>query len=300
MSHESLTASVVVPCGSTASELERCLIALGRQEVDFAYEVVVVDSFLSAEVASCVKRFEFVRLVRPATAPLTAGTARNVGAESCTARYLAFCDADCAPEPGWLAAAVAALDEGVAAVTGPVSDLVTRPVAIADNMLQFVDFSEKRERGPITHAPGCNLALRRTVFLEAGGFASGLGEDVLFSRELVSRSGAPVTFDPGMRQRHAGRPTIRALIEHHRSFGAARGELGLLLSRTHERFGEYRLMVPVFALRRYGYLVVRTLQLNPLRFVFVVTLTPLLLLGLSAWALAFREGCLRRTMGEAP
>jgi len=299
MAAEPITADVIVPCGSTAAELERCLLALGQQEVDFDYGVIVVDSFRNPELAQCTEHFDFVRLLHASDSHLSAGSARNLGADDCKARYIAFCDADCAPETGWLAAAVNTLEQGKVIVTGPVSDLVKRPVAIADNMLQFVDFAENRPHGTISHAPGCSVALRRADFLKSGGFPKQLGEDVLFSNKISSRHGVAVFFDPDMRQRHAGRSSIGAMIGHHRSFGIARGEFGLLPSRSHERFGSYRSMVPVFALRRFGYLVLRTAQFNPLRLLLVAALTPLILLGLIAWALGFREGCWKRSDNKA-
>lgn len=50
------------------------------------------------------------------------GSARNAGAGAARARVLAFTDADCAPTPGWLAAACNALTQGDI-VLGPIEPL---------------------------------------------------------------------------------------------------------------------------------------------------------------------------------
>jgi len=118
------------------------------------------------------------------------GAARNAGAAATSGDVLAFTDADCFPEPSWLA-------EGVRAVGD--ADLVQgmvwpeRPLGVFDRSVT-VAYSH----GLFETA---NLLLRRELFDALGGFepwlmpvdGKELGEDVWLGWRAV-RSGARVTF----------------------------------------------------------------------------------------------------------
>ena len=291
MTTDTPAAAVIVPCAGHSHELKQCLEAICAQETPYDVDLIVVDSFRDDAIAQCVESFPRIRLVRGEQQRLGPGAARNKGVRATDAERLLFCDADCAPESGWLAAGIAALDRGHTLVTGPVDDLLARPVAIADNLLQFVDFSPQRSPGTVTHAPGCNLAVLRSDFERVGGFADGHGEDVRFSGD-VAPEGA--YFEPDMRQRHLGRRTIRDLKAHHRSFGLARGEHGLLLKPWHQRFGALAVVQPFVVGKRFVYLFKRTFQHRPGRLPLVIVLSPFLLIGLWSWASGFRLGLQRR------
>lgn len=283
-----LTAAVIIPCAGSVSGLQRCLDAVLQQETDADTQTIVVDSFRDDRIAHCVAGFPGVKLVRASSGtPLEPGPARNAGARACTAEVLVFCDADCAPEPAWLASAVDAVNQGHKLVTGPIADLYSHPIRIADNLLQFVDFSPRRPAGPITHAPGCNLALRRRDFAAAGGFPDGIGEDVRLSQR-VAPSGA--FFDPGMRQRHAGRHTIRDMLEHHHAFGIARGRHRLLLRPWQIRLSTSPVATPLIVAKRLSYLLTRTARYRASRLPTLFALLPMLMLGLLSWTRGFREG----------
>lgn len=279
--------AVIIPCAGDSAQLDRCLKAVEKQDVTFNFDLVVVDSFWDESVVRCVENFKNARLVRGDNHTLSAGAARNEGVNATRAEILAFCDADCAPESCWLAACTAALDGGNTLVTGPIIDLIKRPVAIADNLLQFVDFSPGRPAGTISHAPGCSLAVRRSAFLRVGGFVEHVGEDVLFSQR-VAPSGA--YFETRMRQRHQGRRTVREMVFHHRAFGLARGRFGLMLKPWQGRIGSWRIMLPIVVLKRFSYLLQRTIRYRRSRLPLFVILSPLLVIGLWAWAIGFRRG----------
>lgn len=288
--------SVVVPCRGHAEELAECLAALAAQERSVPFEVVVVDAAADPGVADVAERFPNVRLVRSEQG-LSPGAARNLGVEAAHGDLLAFTDADCVPGPTWVATAARALDSRTRMVGGPI--LHTRPlhpVAVADNLQQFAEFPPTRPAGRATHFPTCNLALRTEDFEAAGGFVTDrLGEDIILSREMARRWPDGLRFVPGMRVRHLGRTKLRGMLRHNYRLGEWRGRLGLRVGSLQLRLGRSMLSVLPFALWRWLYIVRTTARWHPRGLPRVLFLTPLILPGLSAWAIGFRKGARTRT-----
>ena len=281
--------SVVVPCLGHAEELRACLTALSAQDLRSVYEVVVVDSASDDQVAAAVSTFPIARLVR-SEARLAPGPARNLGVSIAVADLLVFTDADCRPEPGFLGAARATLNQGARLATGPIVDAPGGFIAACDNLLQFVDFSAGRPAGPAQYAPGCNLAIRKADFLAAGAFPDGGAEDLRLSIAVAERWPGRLMFNPEMRVRHLGRPTLGALIDHHRSFGLERARHRVHLKHWQLRLGRCRIMMLPIAAKRLAYLGSRTLRWNPRRLAFVLGSSFVLMVGLVAWARGFRAG----------
>lgn len=289
--------SVVVPCSGHADQLAGCLSALETQGGSVPFEVVVVDAAADPRVAEVADRFPVARLVRSADG-LGPGAARNLGVEAARGELVAFTDADCVPEPGWLSAAVGALDSGARMVGGPV--LHTRPlhpVSVADNLQQFAEFPPTRPVGPATHFPTCNVSLRIDDFRAVGTFMSKrLGEDIILSRRMAERWPGGLCFVPEMRVRHLGRTRLRGMLAHNHLLGEWRGRLGLRVGSLQLRLGKSALAVVPFALWRWLYIVRTTARWHLRGLPRLLLLTPLILPGLIAWAIGFRRGV--RTRGE--
>ena len=267
-----------------------CLSGLGRQDLDLAFEIILVDSASDPDVAAVAERFPDVKLVRSCT-PLGAGAARNLGVSAAHAALLAFIDADCIPEPKWLSTAHAALTAGNRIVGGPVLDVLPlHPIAVSDNLLQFYDLSASRREGAAEYFPACNLAMQRSVFETLEGFPDvQTGEDVLFTSAAAERWSGALRFVPGMRVRHRGRTRFVDYYRHHYSFGWSRRRYGLLLRANHPRWSGSILWIGPLVIRRLGYIMLRTARWNLLGLVRVVALSPLLIVGLVAWAAGFTK-----------
>jgi GT2 family glycosyltransferase len=126
--------------------------------------------------------------------------ARNAGVAATTAPLLAFTDADCFPEPDWLARGVAALEEADL-VQGAV--LPERPPGPFDRTVWVRDAHGLFETA--------SLFVRRDLFERLGGFESWLvppgggkelGEDALFGWR-ARRAGARVAFAADAVVQHA-------------------------------------------------------------------------------------------------
>jgi hypothetical protein len=138
--------------------------------------------------------------------------ARNAGAAAARGALLAFTDADCRPDPGWLAAlAAAAAAHPGCLVAGPVR--VTPPPApnrfAVYDMVRGIPQAAYVARG---YAATANLAVPAAVFRALGGFdaAAFSGGDARFCRR-AGTAGHPVRLAPAAGVAHACRADWPAL-----------------------------------------------------------------------------------------
>jgi glycosyltransferase involved in cell wall biosynthesis len=172
--------------------------ALAGQQFDGSYEVIVVDNGSNDDTAAIAERSPARPVVLRRARGEGPAAARNAGVERAAGKVLAFTDADCEPEPEWLAAGMAALGE---------ADLAQGKVVPAGAVGEF-DRTVRvlAESGLYETA---NLFLRRGLFEDLGGFENlvaggdvAFGEDVLFGWK-AKRAGARTTFAPDAVVRHA-------------------------------------------------------------------------------------------------
>jgi glycosyltransferase involved in cell wall biosynthesis len=207
--------SVIIPARDAAATIAATLRALEAQTEEA--EVIVVDNGSedsTAEIArSSPLRPKVIELPRGGGP----GQARNAGARAAAGELLAFTDADCEPDPGWVAgglkhAARADLIQGRVVPAGPCGPF-DRTVDVG------------RETGLYETA---NLFVTRQAFERAGGFGAfddpskgpPFGEDAHFGWRC-RRLGARVAFADDALVRHAVFP---------------RGPLGYIKERWRRRF----------------------------------------------------------------
>ncbi len=208
--------SVVIPCHAAARTIGPLLEALGRQTLaGERYEVIVVDPaadgtqrILEQAAADWNGRASELRIVR---GPLRDGPAakRNFGAALARGRALAFTDADCLPEPGWLEAGLAALDRGAQVVQGaviPPPEAEHHPLSHKIHVMSDVGLHETS-----------NMFYERGLFERLGGFTlryfrrfgAPFGEDAELGWR-ARRSGAPYVFEAEAVVHHpVGAPSLR-------------------------------------------------------------------------------------------
>ena len=207
--------TVVMPAHNASATLGEALDALAVQSYPGASEIIVVDD-ASNDSTATISAAHDVRVITLAHQSGPA-TARNAGVAAAQAPLIAFTDADCVPELGWLAGIVAGLDQHDL-VQGPV--VPARPPGPWDRTLSLPSASPRFETA--------NLGVRRDLFDRVGGFerlAGGpdhghFGEDAVFGWRAV-RVGARVGFCPTAVVRHAVFP---------------RGPRGYLAERRRLRF----------------------------------------------------------------
>ena len=199
---------VVVPAFDEERSLLSTLIALAGQR-DREFTLLVVDNGSADGTAGVVRGFaarhpDFdVRLIEEAQKGT--GAAADTGmrhAIAAGAQLLARTDADCLPDPGWTAAARAALTtSGLHLVTGrlrPRRDefrlkawerwLLPAVVSVAATFGRFRPGNrDPGYRGRYLMCPGCNMAITAALYELCGGFPRTAIEDEHEDRALVNR-----------------------------------------------------------------------------------------------------------------
>lgn len=213
------TVSVIVPAWNAAGTIDRCISALLAQSYpQHLYDVIVVDNGSTDDTASRAGGNPRVRLLTENVPGSYA--ARNHGLSAAQGEYVAFTDADCAPDEDWLASAMAAAaespDEDVI-WTGPIelfAEEGCHPVALAYERLFSFDQKANVNLGRCVTA---NWLCRRATIERLGGFDAALksGGDLHASRAICAGGGRVVYVD-GMVVRHPARATLAELMSKKR------------------------------------------------------------------------------------
>jgi glycosyltransferase involved in cell wall biosynthesis len=280
--------SIIVPSYNSRRTIMRCLQSLHRQEAEFSYEIIVVDSSDDGTGDLVKSQYPGIKLIRMPERTL-AGAARNVGIEAAQGRILAFTDADCEVETGWGKKILQAhQDESCAAVGGAVLNaLPLNPVAWSCYLLEFSEQLPSSPKRFVSLLATCNISFKRYVFQRHGSFPSHLSasEDMVFAWRLAS-AGERLLFDPTIRIHHIFRPDFHSFIRHQLWLGewSARARTSIDLPHAWAAEHPLRWLVPVVRLAR---IQGRLIRRDPVKFLLFNLLLPVCLSGLAAWGIGF-------------
>jgi GT2 family glycosyltransferase len=229
--------SVAVLSWNGRQHLETCLAALRNQDdPGVPWEVLVLDNGSTDGTAEWVRaHYPEVRLIAsPVNLGFCAGNNRLVAAAAGEA--VAFLNNDTRPQPGWLAALVAAFAAAppdVAAVSGKIVDWAGERLDFGRGVMTFdghafqLDFRKPLARAEVPalgeelpFACGGNMLIRKASFLEAGGFDADYFaylEDVDLGWRLWA-GGERITFVPGAVVHHRSSATSDLLGLFNRGF----------------------------------------------------------------------------------
>lgn len=226
--------SVILPVRNGAEFLEEQLRALAAQRSSEPWEVIIADNG-STDGSLAIARdwtLEHANFhVVDASGLTGASAARNAGVDVATGEHLAFCDADDVVLAGWIDACTRALTSADLAAGRfdfwSLNDIApTAPVPAATRQLGF-----------LPAGLGANLAIRRSAFLEVGGFDEHFtpGEDIDLCWRLQLRGFRFVDMPEAVVAKRA-RSSFREVFRQ--SF--AYGQCGPLLHKRYRRAGARR------------------------------------------------------------
>lgn len=99
--------SIIIASYNARRTIETCLDSLRLQNTSRAFETILVDSSTDGTADLVRQRSPEVKLIT-STSRLFPGAARNLGLKAAQAKIIAFLDADCFVERGWVDAVLEA------------------------------------------------------------------------------------------------------------------------------------------------------------------------------------------------
>jgi GT2 family glycosyltransferase len=165
--------SVVIPHLNEPDDLRRCLVALAAQRGDgIPFEIVVVDNGSRELPGFALTLVPGLRLERePVPGP---GPARNRGVAVARADLIAFIDADCVAQPGWIKAIVDFMDaESAVGFLGGDIRILPRDAARLTAVEAYESLYAYRTQRYVEQegfAATGNMAVRAAVFRAVGPF----------------------------------------------------------------------------------------------------------------------------------
>ncbi len=207
--------SVIVPVRNDPAHLSVCLAGI-RASSYADHEVIVVDD-ASTDASAAVASESGARLLRLERQSGPA-VARNRGADVARGEVLLFVDADVSVHPETLAEVVAGFgsDSSVAALFGSYDRRPLMPQFVSQykNLLHHFVHQHGRKQAS-TFWAGCG-AIKRSVFLEIGGFDAGYGRPCIEDIELgvrLLRSGHEIILRKSVQATHLKRWTFWGLLK---------------------------------------------------------------------------------------
>ena len=224
-----LLASVIVPVRDGGRDLPGLLAALEAQTVPrSAFEIVIGDDGSTDGAAAAAATGDgWVRVVRGPRE--NAYAARNRAVAAARAPTLAFCDADCRPEPGWLEAGLRALAHCELA-----AGRIRFDVGEAPNVWALLDMETSKDHQRqvrLGTAETANLFTTRELFMRVGPFDTGQPGygDYEFVQRCIAH-GARLEYDADAvvwhPTREAALPLLRNLWRMNSSYGAFEARAG--------------------------------------------------------------------------
>lgn len=215
----------------------------GLQKLDYPdFEVIVVDDGSSDTTSDILADFEtndHFRLVRVENGGLS--QARNHGLAAATGEIVAYIDDDAYPDPDWLKYLAITFEEDEYVAVGgpnlvpPEDQQTAQCVARAPGGPNHVMLSDMVAE----HIPGCNMAFRKNVLEEIGGFDPQFriaGDDVDVCWRLQDNEGV-IGFSPAALVWHHRRRSIKKYLKQQANYGQAEAMVERKWPEHYNHFG---------------------------------------------------------------
>lgn len=209
--------SVIIP--SLHSPVIGAVLDALRRQTARPLEVIVVGQDRHGQV----RTDDLVRFIETPQ-PVSAATARNLGARAARSQLLLFLDADCVAASDLVAEHLIQHAAGHLAVGGAVAPGTRDFWALCDHLTSYTPYLPQAPGGDRRYLLSGNLSISSRLFAQLGGFDESFrgaaGEDVEFGMRL-RLAGVALLFHPGAVVWHVSpRQTMRSALSHLENYGA--------------------------------------------------------------------------------
>jgi GT2 family glycosyltransferase len=229
MGRESRRVSVIVPVRDGAADIAALLACLERQTLARSeFEIVIGDDGSTDGGTMGIATEDGHVRVAPGP-PTNSYATRNRAVTASSGTVLAFCDADCRPDPEWLEKGLDAL-AGTDIVAGRIRFTVSEP-RTAWTLVDMDGSKDHEHQVRVGVAETANLFIRRELFDRVGGLDGTIPEygDYEFVERCVA-SGASLSYGPDAvvwhPTRSSGKSLLRALWKYNRGYAVHEGRAG--------------------------------------------------------------------------
>ncbi|MFZ9387417.1 MAG: glycosyltransferase [Chitinophagaceae bacterium] len=191
--------SVVIPARNEEHRIGNLLQALSEQDYPAGlYEVIVVDDHSEDRTAEIAARYPGVRVISLKTEAINSykKKALETGIAAATGLWIVATDADCVPAESWLKTlAACAKEKNALFIAAPVymshDHSVLQVFQSMDFMILQAITGAVVQNNQLTMCNGANIAYRKDVFEEVGGFKGiddiASGDDMLLMYKIWNR-----------------------------------------------------------------------------------------------------------------
>jgi glycosyltransferase involved in cell wall biosynthesis len=282
--------SVIIASYNARKTIGECLASLHKQATEAEFEIIVVDSSTDG-TADLVRRiFPQVRVFYFAERKFC-GDARNFGVSVARGEIVAFIDADCTADPGWVGAIRTAHRSPDPAIGGAIAN--GNPESHIGWAAYFCEFSQWMPNVPpqrMTDIACANMSYKKGLFEKFGRFIEGTYcSDTEFHWRL-GREGYSLRFEPLIEIAHHNIDNfgkfLRHEYQHGRFFAQVRTRSqGFSMGRRYA----YVLLSPFIPIKLIWGISARVLA-NSIYLAAFLKSIPLLVLGIFAWSLGECRG----------
>lgn len=204
--------TVIIPARNEEKQVAACIRSVTAQKYPAGLlQILVVDDHSDDRTVALAQAEAANAARHPVSVLSLAGSggkkaAITRGVEAASGEIIVTTDADCLHDSGWLRSIAFAFETGKA-------DLVIGPVVLQEERtffdyiqgLELCGLSLVTSAGALAGRPmlasGANLAYRKTVFEQAGGFSGDTeasGDDMLLLQRVLRTQAITIGFPPGM------------------------------------------------------------------------------------------------------
>ncbi len=215
--------SIIVPIYNGETDLPALLACLRTQTYP-NFECLLIDNNSNDRTSELLKAAESENFRSLNQSRIQSSyAARNLGIQNATGEIVAFTDADCRPEPNWLANLIQPFaDSTIGLVAGEIKSLPGQSL-----LEQYADRQETLSQKHTLNHPFCaygqtaNLAIRFEAFKQVGLFRPYLttGGDADICWRILRETSWQLRFAETAIVRHRHRTTLRELQSQWRRYG---------------------------------------------------------------------------------